>query len=121
MKKLTDELKKLAVKVYAETGNQKNAAIAVGVSLRTLQNEMSAVSQFKEDMEEAKLGYNARLIDILRGRIEAGDSKMADVLLMFEMKRHMPEYRERYEHKVDADIKIITGVPRPKEKDAVQG
>ena len=112
--RITTEQKNKALEVYAETGYQKSAAQAIRLSTKTIQREMGRDKVFKEDMEEAKLGYNARLLKTLRDRIDEGKSKLSDALLMFEVKKHMPEYREKFEHKVDTTVTIISGVPRPK-------
>jgi len=113
-RRITEEQKNIAVEQYAKTGVQKAAADAAGVTSRTLRNEMKRSATFKEAMEEAKQAYHAYLHSILRQRIKEGTSKMSDALLMFEMKKQMPEYRERFEHKVEGNIKIISGIPRPK-------
>ncbi len=111
--RITEEQKNIAIEQYALTGNQKSAASATNVTARTLRNEMGRSVIFKDAMQEAKLAYDASLLEILRERIKEGTSKFSDTLLMFEVKKHMPEYREKFEHKIDANIKIISGVPRP--------
>lgn len=112
--KISEEVKKKAIEVYATCGVLVVAAKAAGVSRSTLWKESKRNAKFKNELEEAKGTYTDILESILNKRIKEGKSKMSDVLLMFALKAQMPEkYRERVEHKVHANIKIISGVPRP--------
>ncbi len=113
-KRITTEQKNKALEIYAETGNQKSAAIKAGVVAKTIQREMGRDGAFKDAMEEAKAGYNAALEELLNDRVKAGNTNRSDLLLMFLMKKHIPEYRDKFEHKIDANVTIISGVPRPK-------
>ena len=113
-KRITEEQKNKALKGYADTGNQKSAALTAGVVSKTLSREMGRDDAFKEAMGEAKAEYCAALEKVLNDRVKLGNTNKSDLLLMFLMKKHMPEYREKFEHKVDASVTIISGVPRPK-------
>lgn len=113
--RITEEQKITAIEKYKEYGNMSLAASAINMNRKTLQREMGRSAAFKADMGDAKAAYCARLEQILDERIKSPEGdKASALLLMFKMKAEMPDkYRERIEHKVDGDIKIITGVPRP--------
>ena len=113
-KRITTEQKDIALVEYAETGNQKSAALKASVVARTLIREMGRDAAFKDAMEEAKAEYCAGLEKVLNDRVKLGNTNKSDLLLMFLMKKHIPEYREKFEHRVDANVTIISGVPRPK-------
>ena len=116
-KKLNEDKKDLALVEYAKTGNMSLAAKAVGVSRWTLWNEAKRSAIFRKALDNAKGSYTDALEAILDYRIRKGleKSDMASAtLLIFKLKAEMPDkYRERIDHKVEGDIKIISGVPRP--------
>jgi len=120
MLKITEEQKEKAIDIYAQTGNMTEAAKAVGLSRRTLEREKQRSRTFKELMTNAKAIYCDSLETILDNRIRSAEydrDKASALLLMFKMKAEMPDkYRERIDHKVESNIKIITGVPRPTKK-----
>lgn len=115
--KITEEQKEKAIGAYTVSGNMSVAGKAAGVSRQTLSKEMQRCKAFSDEMKNAKAAYCDNLETILYDRIkEPSKDKASAILLMFKMKAEMPDkYRERIEHKIDGDIKIITGVPRPKE------
>lgn len=122
MRKITEEQKQKAIEVYAEKGNTTKAAEAIGMNRKTLQREMARSKDFKEDMETAKAIYCDGLEEILDRRIRGTDiinlDKASALLLMFKLKAELPDkYREKVDHKIEGNIKIITGVPRPPTKE----
>ena len=119
--KLTEERKEIAIAEYAKTGNLSKAAKAAGVTRVTLWVEGKRNARFRKLLDNAKFVYTDALEAILDDRIQNardGKDKASAILLMFKMKAEMPDkYREKIDQKIDGNIKIITGVPRPaKEK-----
>lgn len=110
---LTEAQKKTAVEAYAKFGVLSEAAKIADTTRWIVYAEMKKNSAFKKKMEEAKVVYVDYLESILNKRIEEGTDKASAILLMFKLKREIPEYRDKFEHKVDASVRIITGVPRP--------
>lgn len=122
MNKITEEQKEKALAVYAEMGNMSKAAEAINMNRKTLQREMGRNKAFREDMQNAKAVYCDRLEALLDDRIKKPDKdKASAILLMFKLKAEMPDkYREKIDHKVEGNVKIITGVPRPNETTATR-
>lgn len=117
MNKITEEQKQKAVEAFEQDGNMIKAAKAAGVCVRTLQREKNRCKIFRKALEEADAVYHEYLKQQIRDATQNPDIKMPQLYaIMFEAKKHMPEYRETFEHKVDADIRVITGVPRPSDK-----
>ena len=118
--KLTENQRAKAIEAYTISGNMSKAGKAIGVCRQTLSEEKKRNKAFKEAMENAKETYVDSLVEIAWARAESGESKMADTLLMFLIKAGRPEYRDKQEitAKVDGNIKIISGIPRPKEEPA---
>jgi len=115
--KLTPEVRLKAVEAYAKSGILTVAAKEAGVCRTTLWAEARRNKAFKRQLEQAKGVYTDYLEGILNERIADGKDKMSGVLLMFKLKAEMPDkYRERVDHKVEGNIKIISGVPRPNDK-----
>ena len=116
--KVSDEVRKKAIEAYAKSGILAVAAKEAGVCRTTLWAEAKRNKAFRDALEEAKASYCDVLEIILNKRIMDGHDKMSALLLMFKMKAEMPnKYRERIEHKVESNIKIISGIPRPDKKD----
>lgn len=117
--RITEEQKSKALVEYAITGNMYKAALVAGVNRMTLYRESLRDNAFKKRMENAKGQYCDQLEAILDERIKdngKGD-KASALLLMFKLKAELPDkYRDRIDHKVEGNIKIITGVPRPTEQ-----
>ena len=111
----TDDKKKTAIQVYEMTGLKASAAKAVGCCTKTIEREQKKDKDFDEAMKEAKELYADSLVNVARERAMKGGNKNADLLLMFLIKKERPEYRDRVDvsGKVDANIKIISAVPRP--------
>ena len=116
--RISDEIKQRAVDAYAKCGVLAIVAKEVGVSRTTLWAESKRNLAFRDALEEARATYCDILESILNKRIMDGSKdKMSGLLLMFKLKAEMPnKYRERIDHKIEGDVKIISGVPRPKEK-----
>jgi len=115
--RLTEEQKKKAIEAYAKHGTLNKAGEVAGVSRITLWREMKRNKAFKEAMENAKQEYVEGLENLLDERIRDGDDKASAILLMFKLKAERPDkYRETISHKVDADIKVISAVPRPPDR-----
>ena len=112
---LTQAEKDKAIDMYAKTGQKASVAKYVGCCTKTLEREQKKDKKFDESMKEAKELSVDILVDTARSRALKGDSKAADALLMFLIKANRPEYRDKYDinAKVDANIKIISAVPRP--------
>ena len=115
--KITEEQKEKAIGAYTVSGNMSEAAKVALTTRRTLEREMSRCKAFSEDMKDAKAIYTDKLEKILDDRIaDPAKDKASAILLMFKMKAEMPDkYRERIDHKVDSEVRIISGVPRPKQ------
>ncbi len=120
--KITEEQKNKAIENYKANGNLSIAATAVGVHRCTLTREMNRSSQFKTNMKESKDTWiealEAKLHDALNNSAKSIDRSWA-LLMMFTLKAHDHKYRDKVDHKVEGDIKIITGVPRPLAKTGV--
>ena len=65
-------------------------------------------------MLNAKKEYVEGLEDVLDARIKSASDKASAILLMFKLKKENHDYRDKMEHRVDAEVTIISGVPRPK-------
>lgn len=112
-KRISPEAKHIAIDTYAKHGNMTIAAMAAGVTRWTLWKEGTRNLAFKRQLEDAKATYCDLWEALLDKRIVEGGKDSA-ILLMFKMKAEMPDkYREKFEHKIDHNIKIISGVPRP--------
>ena len=111
--RITEEEKNKVIEVYAEKGTVLKAAQSVGMSKQTVHAEMNRDKEFKKAMTFAKHEYVESLEDVLDARIRSQTDKASAILLMFKLKKEDHEYRDKVEHKVDAEITIISGVPRP--------
>ena len=112
--RITTEQKNKAVEVFAKLGTVLRASQAAGVSRQTIYEEQKRDKEFKKAMTIAKQAYVESLEDVLDARIRSQTDKASAILLMFKLKKEDHEYRDKVEHKVDAEITIISGVPRPK-------
>jgi len=114
----TPELKEKAINMYSQTGLKAAVAKSIGCCTKTIEREQKKDKKFDEDMREAKEVYIDLLVNVARERAIKGTSKMSDALLMFLIKANRPEYRDRVDlsGKVDANIKIISAIPRPASK-----
>ncbi len=112
--RITEEQKKKALEVYAEMGTVLKASQAASVSRQTIYEEMKRDKAFKTAMTNAKQEYIESLEDVLDARIKSTTDKASAILLMFKLKKENHDYRDKVEHKVDAEVTIISGVPRPK-------
>jgi len=112
--RITEEQKEVAVSVYRLTGLITEAAKTAGVSRVTLWKEQKRSITFKKAMEDAREEYADQLE-------KEGDTLTRDrhdmpsvTWRIFRLKALRPDmYRERVDHKVDTDIRIITATPRP--------
>jgi len=118
--RITTEQKNKAIEVYAEVGTVLKASQVAGVSRQTIYEEMKRDRSFKKTMTDAKQSYIEGLEDVLDRRIKDKNDKASAILLMFKLKKENHEYRDKVEHKVDSQVTIVSGIPRPpgKEKDA---
>ena len=112
--RITEEQKNTAVKEYAVCGTMSRSAGKAGVSRQTLYEEEKRDKKFKQAMLNAKKEYIDSLEDVLDARIRSAKDKASAILLMFKLKKENHDYRDKVEHKVDAEVTIISGVPRPK-------
>jgi len=115
-KRITEEQKNKAIKEYSVTGTMTKAAKAIGMSRMTLWEETKRDKTFKQSMANAKIEYVEGLEAVLDHRIKDNNDKASAILLMFKLKKENPDYRDKVEHKVDAEVTIISGVPRPEKK-----
>lgn len=116
--RITEEQKTKAIEVYEEQGNLQHAAVAIGLSVRTIHREKLRDEKFRELIAEADLIYHEHIKAELRAMGDNPNLKMPQLIAkLAEAKAHMAEYRDKHEHKVEGDIKIITAVPRPEKKD----
>ena len=111
--RITEEQKNIAIKEFAKCGTMTRAAGKAGVSRQTLYEEEKRDKSFKAKMLNAKKEYVDSLEDVLDSRIRSANDKASAILLMFKLKKENPDYRDKVEHKVDAEVTIISGVPRP--------
>ena len=114
--KITEEQKNKAIKVFAEHGTITRAAASIAMSRMTLYEEMKRSKEFKQAMLDAKKEYIDGLEDVLDARIKSNTDKASAILLMFKLKKEDHEYRDKIEHKVESEVTVISGVPRPKDK-----
>ncbi len=113
-KRITEEQKNKAIEKYAKHGTLSKAAAFISMTRMTLYEEQKRDKKFKQDMLNAKKEYVEGLEDVLDARIKSQTDKASAILLMFKLKKENHEYRDKVEHKVDAEVTIISGVPRPK-------
>ena len=111
--RITEEQKNKAIDVYAEMGTVLKASQSVSVSRQTIYEEMKRDKAFKTAMTNAKQSYIESLEAVLDRRIKDKNDKASAILLMFKLKKENHDYRDKVEHKVDAEVTIISGVPRP--------
>ena len=114
-KRITEQQKNKAIKVYAKQGTVLKASQAIGMTRMTIHEEMKRDKGFKSAMQNSKQEYVESLEDVLDSRIRSQTDKASAILLMFKLKKENPDYRDKVEHKVDAEVTIISGVPRPKD------
>ena len=113
--RITEEQKDKAIEVYAQKGNLLDAAKAVNLSTKTLLRERQRNSVFRKAMEEARLEHCEYIEqDVLKAANNPNIKQPQLLAKFFRAKRHIPEYRDKVDHSVEGNIKIITGVPRPK-------
>ena len=111
--RINTEQKNKAIEVYAKHGTILKASQFASVSRQTIYEEMKRDKDFKKAMTSAKQEYVESLEDVLDARIKSQTDKASAILLMFKLKKENHEYRDKVEHKVDAEVTIISGVPRP--------
>ena len=111
--RITEQQKNKAITTYKTFGTVTRAADACGTSRQTLYEEMKRDTAFKKAMTNAKQEYVESLEDVLDHRIRDANDKASAILLMFKLKKENHDYRDKVEHKVDAEVTIISGVPRP--------
>ena len=115
--RITEAQKEIAIEAYEKEGNMVKAAQAASVNVRTLQREAKRSALFRKQLDEADLLYHEYLKQLIREAIHNPNIKMPQLMaIFFEVKKHIPEYRDKLEHTVDGGIKIISGVPRPETK-----
>lgn len=112
--KFDEDRQDMFIQTYAECGVMSEAARVAGVTRQTAMVQQRHNAKFKKRVVDAREQYIDSLEFIMHKRIKDGESKMADTLLIFSLKSRRPElYTERFEHKVEANIKVISAVPRP--------
>ena len=115
--RITEEQKIKAIEVYAQKGNLIDAAEVAGTTSRTLLRERNRCAPFKKEMAESKELYCEEIRRKMDKLTEDRDAKHPQFLaIMAQARAHMEEYRDRVDHKVEGNVKIIMGVPRPKKK-----
>jgi len=114
-KRITEEQKQIAVEEYALKGNLIDAAAKAGVCSLTLIREKKRSADFRKLLEEADEKHHEYIEKDLYDAAHNPDMRQPQLLAQFaRAKRHIPEYRDKIEHKVEGNIKIISAVPRPK-------
>lgn len=114
MPNLTEEQKQNAIDTYASKGNLVDAAAACGVCVRTLFNERRDKAAFRKEMEISKELYCEEIRRKMHNLTEDKEAKNPQFLaIMAQARAHMRDYRDTVDHKVTADIKVISAVPRP--------
>ena len=114
MDKITEQQKDKAIEQYAVTGNMTQAAEFIGMNRKTLQREMGRSKAFNDDMKAAKEKYADKEEE--RILIKHKDDKNV-VWDIFRLKSLKPDiYREQIAHKIEGNIKVVSGIPRPDKK-----
>ncbi len=116
--RITEAQKNKAIKTYTALGTVTRAAEACGSSRQTLYEEMKRDKAFKRDMTNAKQEYVEGLEAVLDSRIKSATDKASAILLMFKLKKENHDYRDKVEHKVDSQVTIVSGVPRPSKEES---
>lgn len=110
---MTDREKSRAVESYRDHGSIGTAAKAAGVSRQTLWVHRKKDKKFQSALDDAYSEYCEKYEAILDEKI-LGQGKDAAILLMFKLKAIYPDkYREKVDHKVEGNITIVSGIPRP--------
>lgn len=114
--KITEEQKKQAIEAYALNGNLSTTGRLVNISRQTLWAEMNRSPQFKKAMQGSKDIFVESLEEKLHTVLDGKEpiDRTWGLLMMFTLKAHDHKYRDKVDHQVEGDIRIITGVPRPK-------
>lgn len=117
--RITEEQKSKAIEAYAEFGTEAKAAEIAGCCAKTLQREMKRSSKFNKAMLEARqIGYR-HIGDQAVSNIRAcalGEMDMDKTRLTANIalaNAYADGFRRKDDTKVDVDIKIISGLPRP--------
>lgn len=85
------------LEAYATLGTITAAAEAIGISRQSAYDwDHGQGTPFGDAFLRAKLAVGDMVEREAIRRAMEGESRMADVLLMFAVKRHKPEYRENY-------------------------
>ena len=121
--KITHTEKETALETIKERGTMKAGALAAGISVRSLNEEMRRSEVFKRRVMEARAeGYNrladdARqlVIDYMMGKYAKTDRNQLTAAIAL-LNAYEPGFRgtTTIQGRVEHDIRVITAVPRPK-------
>ena len=113
---LTEEQKNKIIEALAKSGNNAIAAQYAGIDRRQILKQCKRDKQFADDVQSARDAYADYLETIMDKRIKDGKDMASATLLIFRMKALRPDiYRDVQTVKHEGNIKVISGVPRPKE------
>lgn len=117
--RITEEQKQKAIEAAEERGTMAEAAKAAGVCTKTLEREMKRSAKFKKELEAARKKGKEFIGETALGNIRDcafGESEMDRTQLTANIalaNAYQEGFRQKIEHKIEGDIRIITGVPRP--------
>ena len=121
--KITRDQKETALEARREHGTLKAAALASGVSVKTLNNEIRRSAIFKKRMQEAAQEGHVNvadvgkqyLVDVVHGRIEKTDRNRITAAIAL-LNAYEAGFRgtTTIQGRVEHDVRVITAVPRPK-------
>lgn len=115
--RITPEQKAKVLEALVKSGNNTIAAQHAGIERTTITRECRRDKKFDADCLAARDAYADVLEAILDDRIKNDKDKMGAILLMFSLKANRPDkYRELSTVKHEGNIRIVSGVPRPANK-----
>ena len=121
--KITHDQKETAIATIREKGTIRAGAEVAGISVRTLNEEMKRSEVFKRRVKEARTEGYSRLadearqlvIDYMAGKYEKTDRNRLTAAIAL-LNAYEPGFRgtTTIQGKVEHELRVITGVPRPK-------
>lgn len=90
--RLTPDLKAKFLEFYALTGLKIQSAIDAGTTCRTVNNYIHKDPEFATQVQEAYQKFVESLEQVAVSRAKGGSDRLLELLL----KRHIPEYRDKY-------------------------
>lgn len=123
MARISHESKEAALEAIRVEGTMKVGALAAGVGVRTLNNEMSRSAIFKrrllEAREEGKRNVADKAVEMIKliasGTMEKTDRNVLTANIVLA-NAYEPGFRgiTQVQGRIEHDVRVITAVPRPK-------